>query len=106
MGKSDEPARQLFVLVADDEPTLRSTIVEILRDEGYEAVAVEDGREAVEYAHKAPPDILLMDLAMPGMSGIEAAKQIKGFSPTTRVIFFSGQWLMFRVVSKSPKGRI
>src|SRR5689334_2591461 len=103
MGKSDETAPQLFVLVADDEPNLRSTIVEILSSEGYDAIAVVDGRDAVEHARKAPPDIFLTDLAMPGMSGIEAAKQIKVFSPKTRVIFFSGHGSSSEWLAKAKK---
>jgi|GEM_PF-212240 len=79
-----------FILVADDEPLIRSTIVEILRSEGYEAVGAKDGVEALACARKLHPDIFLADVAMPNMNGIEAAKQIKALSPKTRIICFSG----------------
>ena len=79
-----------FVLVADDEPLIRSTIVEILRHEGYDAVAVKDGLEAIQCAQRLLPDVFLADVAMPGMSGVEAARKIRELSPATRVICFSG----------------
>ena len=81
---------QLLILVADDEPLIRKTMVQILRQEGFDAVAVSDGEEAVECALKTQPDIFLADVAMPGMNGIDAAKRIKASLPKTRVICFSG----------------
>ena len=82
--------KQPLVLVADDEPLIRMTIVQILRQEGYDAVAACDGEEAVECALKTKPDIFLADIAMPGMNGVDAAKKIKESLPETRVICFSG----------------
>jgi CheY-like chemotaxis protein len=80
----------LLILLADDEPLIRRTIVAILRGEAYDVVAVKDGAEAVECARKIQPDVFLADVAMPRMNGIEAARQIKNFLPNTRVICFSG----------------
>jgi CheY-like chemotaxis protein len=82
--------KPLLILVADDEPLIRMTIVEILRREGYDAVAACDGEEAVECARKTKPDIFLADIAMPGMNGVDAAKKIRESLPETRVICFSG----------------
>jgi CheY-like chemotaxis protein len=90
-----------FILVADDEPLIRSTIVEILRSEGYDAVGAKDGAEAVACAQKIPPDIFLADVAMPNMNGIEAAKQIKALSPKTRVICFSGHAATSELLAKA-----
>lgn len=81
---------QPFILVADDEPLVRTTIVEILRSEGYDVVGTKDGVEAVACAQKLRPDIFLADVAMPKMNGIEAAKRIKRLSPETRIICISG----------------
>lgn len=79
-----------LVLVADDESLIRRTVVEILRTEGYDAVAVMDGAAAVECAGKTQPTILLVDVMMPGMNGIDAAKKIRQLRPGIPVICFSG----------------
>jgi CheY-like chemotaxis protein len=78
------------VLVADDEALIRSTIVAILKAEGYDAVAVKDGVAAVECAQRLQPDIVLADVSMPAMDGVEAAKRIRAAFPKTRIICFSG----------------
>lgn len=99
-----EGAQQLpLVLVADDEVIIRNTLVEILRNEGYDAVGVEDGVEAVECARKIQPDIFLADVAMPRMNGIEAAKEICRLHPTTRVICFSGHGAASELVKTARK---
>jgi len=78
------------VLVADDEVLIRSTIVAILKAEGYDAVGVKDGVAAVECAQRLEPDVVLADVSMPAMNGIEAAKRIRAALPKTRIICFSG----------------
>ena len=92
-----------LILVADDEPLVRSTIVEILRSEGYDAVGAKDGVEAVACAHKIQPDIFLADVAMQKMNGIEAAKQIKRLSPKTRIICFSGHAATSELLAKAKE---
>ena len=79
------------VLLADDHQLVRSGLqallkalpdVDVIGDTG-------DGREAVELAGKHRPDIVLMDIAMPGLNGLEAAAQIQKSSPHTRVVMVS-----------------
>jgi CheY-like chemotaxis protein len=91
------------VLVADDEALIRSTVVEILRGEGYDAVAVKDGVAAVECASKLHPDIVLADVSMPAMNGIEAAKRIRAFFPQTRIICFSGHAQSSELLAQARK---
>ena len=79
-----------LILVADDEALIRQTIVEILRAEGFDAVGVKDGMEAVECASRLKPSVFLADVYMPRLNGIEAAKVIKDLLPRTRIICFSG----------------
>lgn len=57
------------VLVVDDEPTLRTVVAELLRDEGYAVVAVGDGAAALAALAEVVPDLVLMDVMMPGMDG-------------------------------------
>ena len=78
------------IIVADDEPLIATTLVEILGIGGFDAEAVSDGVAAIERARTIRPDILLSDVQMPNMNGIEAAKKIRGFLPNCRIVLLSG----------------
>jgi CheY-like chemotaxis protein len=80
-----------LILVADDEPIVAHTLVQILESEGYRAISVSNGKAAVEWAHRASPDLVICDVIMPGLNGIEAAKAIRQILPQVPVILFSGQ---------------
>jgi DNA-binding response OmpR family regulator len=62
------------VLVVDDEPTLRETLAEALEAEGLEVMTAADGREALERFRARTPDLVLLDLMLPGLSGIEVCR--------------------------------
>lgn len=79
------------VLVADDEHVIADTLVMILNHSGYEARAVYSGEEAVEEAASFMPSLLILDVVMGGMTGIDAAIQIQSKSPTCKILLFSGQ---------------
>jgi CheY-like chemotaxis protein len=80
-----------LILVADDEPLIAQTLVEILEAEGFETMAVSDGAAAVLWAREGRPDIVVCDVIMPTLNGIEAAKQIRQFLPGAQIVLFSGQ---------------
>lgn len=86
-----EGNRKLRVIVIDDETLIAETVAEILRQEGFEAVAVSAGRSAVELAKTWLPDIVLSDVIMPGQNGIETGVRIRELVPSCKVILFSGQ---------------
>lgn len=79
------------IIVVDDEPVIADTLVDILNGEGHEALAVSDGAAAVKWAGMVVPDVVLADVIMPRMDGIEAAKAIMKLVPNCRIILFSGQ---------------
>ena len=68
------------ILVVDDEPTLRETLAEALEGEGYRVVTARDGREALLRFRAEHPDLVLLDLMLPELSGIEVCRIIRGES--------------------------
>ncbi|RNB55255.1 response regulator [Brevibacillus gelatini] len=69
------------IMVVDDEPIIRMDLREILENEGYHVVAeAKNGEEAVELAHRHKPDLIIMDVKMPGLNGIKASSIIRSFS--------------------------
>ncbi|MGH9567296.1 MAG: response regulator, partial [Candidatus Angelobacter sp.] len=83
--------KKLRIIVVDDELIIAETLAEILNGEGCEAFAVSSGAAAVELARKVRPDVVISDVIMPDMNGIETARLIRLFLPTCRMVLFSGQ---------------
>jgi DNA-binding NarL/FixJ family response regulator len=81
----------ISVFLADDHPVVRNGLQLILQAEADIKVVGEaaDGREAVRLAGKAAPDVVIMDIAMPGLNGIEATKKICAACPAARVLILS-----------------
>lgn len=63
------------VLVVDDEPAIRDLLALVLEGDGYEVRQASDGEEALVAAERQPPDVILLDIKMPGMSGVEFARR-------------------------------
>jgi DNA-binding response OmpR family regulator len=84
-------ASRPVVLVVDDESVITDTLAEILNRSGYTAIPAYDGEEALETALLMPPELLLTDVMLPGMSGIELAVKVKRIFPDCKVLLFSGQ---------------
>jgi two-component system, OmpR family, KDP operon response regulator KdpE len=65
------------ILVVDDEPQIRRVLRSTLSTHGYEIVEAKTGEEALEWMRKEPPDLVLLDMNMPGMGGVEACREIR-----------------------------
>jgi DNA-binding NtrC family response regulator len=79
------------VVVIDDERIIADTIATILRKSGFDATPKYDADSALEHFACSPPEIVLSDVDMPGMNGVELAISLKARFPDCRVILFSGQ---------------
>jgi len=88
----DEP--QVRILIADDHQVMRLGVRNLLEARQNWSICAEaaDGREAVEKALQFRPDVIIMDIAMPVMNGLEAADRIAGCLPDIPVILFSLHW--------------
>lgn len=85
-GKSYRPA----ILVVDDECVIADTLSEILIRSGFNAIAAYDGPSALDAALLSPPEVLITDVILPGMSGIDLAISMRRIFPDCKVILFSG----------------
>jgi CheY-like chemotaxis protein len=86
-----EIASRPKVLVADDERVIADTLVIILNQAGFDATAAYSGRRAVELAETLQPDMLISDVIMPDLSGIDAAITVRRILPSCKILLFSGQ---------------
>jgi signal transduction histidine kinase len=78
------------VLLVDDEPGILKVLGISLADRGYRVLTAQNGEEALRVFHEADPEVILTDIKMPGMDGIELLKRIKEESPNTEVIMITG----------------
>ncbi|MBU2559377.1 response regulator [archaeon] len=78
------------ILVVDDDEQLREDVVEMLERDGYEVTDAGTGEEALEKLKKESVDIILTDLMMPGIDGMEVLRQSKKLKPAVRVIMVTG----------------
>ena len=81
----------VVVMVVDDEKVIADTLVAILARSGYAAVAAYDGESAIAQARTARPQMVITDVCMPGMGGIELAVTIRDSYPECKILLFSGQ---------------
>jgi len=82
---------RLRVLVVDDERLIAQTVAAILNDNGFDAVEAFNGEAGLEAARQHQPDIVLSDVLMPKMTGVELGIRIRQEFPAARVFLFSGQ---------------
>jgi CheY-like chemotaxis protein len=78
-----ESTRRPHILVVDDNLTIRNLVATILGEQGMEVAAASDGREALAYLERRRPDLMLLDLSMPHIDGLEVLRRIREH-PTLR----------------------
>jgi excisionase family DNA binding protein len=83
-------SRMRRVLVADDEPRVRELLERIIGVADYEVESVPDGLAAIARLHEAPFDLVVTDLRMPGMGGLELAREVKRLWPAIKIVVITG----------------
>jgi len=92
------------ILIVDDEESIRKSLKDILRDEGYEVVTAASGREALDLLAEAQPSLALLDIAMPEMDGIETLRRFRETRPEMQVIMITGHGTIDTAVQTTKMG--
>lgn len=92
-----------LVLVVDDEHNIADSMATILRRAGYAAIASYDAESALELAKIAPPQLVVTDICMPGMSGLELAVQLRERIPDCHVVLFSALLTLDEMAGRTVK---
>ena len=92
------------ILIVDDEKNIVSSLTSILADEGYEVSIAGDGVEALELIQKDPPDLVILDIWLPGMDGIEVLKTLKSYNLGVEVLIMSGHGTIDTAVKATKLG--
>jgi CheY-like chemotaxis protein len=86
-----DSSRKQRILVVDDEQLIAQSLRDILLREGFDTVYALSGTEAIELAEQICPDIVISDVIMPGLNGVQTAIRIRSSCPDARILLFSGQ---------------
>ena len=92
------------ILVVDDEKDIRTSLTGILEDEGYQVGTAASGAEALECARQDLPDLVLLDIWMPGMDGLETLEKLKNLFPQITVVMISGHGTIETAVRTTKLG--
>lgn len=99
------------IMIVDDEEAIRLLYKEEFEDEGYEVISCESGQQALDIFEKEKPDLVILDIAMPGISGLDVLGKIKEISPKIPVIMSTAYshykqdfytWVADAYIVKSP----
>ncbi|HXV82307.1 MAG TPA: UDP-3-O-acyl-N-acetylglucosamine deacetylase [Candidatus Binatia bacterium] len=99
-----EQAIQKTILIVDDEDKVRESVREVLGDEGYRVVDTADGTRVLELVEQEKPGLVLLDIWMPEIDGIDLLKQIKSKAPATHVVMISGHGNIHTAVMATKAG--
>lgn len=78
------------ILIVDDEPAILTSLSKILEDEGYQITVAKSGQEALKLLSADPPDLMMLDIWMPDLDGIETLKRARELAPQVQVVMMSG----------------
>lgn len=93
-----------MILLVDDEPQVRATIAQGLVELGYPVREAASGREAIELVREERPHLVILDYEMPGMDGIETAREIAGIDPDVPILFSTGHSALRALRNSASEG--
>lgn len=95
------------ILLAEDDQAMRTYLARALQNAGYDVVAVECGTDALPYLETETFDLLLSDIVMPEMDGIELAQRCAEISPMTKIMFITGfAAVTLRASREAPQAKV
>ncbi len=92
------------ILIIDDEESVRKSLADVMRDEGYDVVTASSGREGLDLLNETHPDLALLDIAMPDMDGIEVLRGFREIRPDMPVIMVTGHGTIETAVKTTKMG--
>ena len=92
------------ILIVDDEPSIVQSLAGLLTDEGFEVITASNGYEALKVVDTESPDLVLLDVWMPGIDGLDTLKEIKKSSPFIQVIIITGHGTIETAVKATKLG--
>ena len=92
------------ILIVDDERAIQTTLRGVLEDEGYRVTAVGSGEEAIARLQEETPDVIFLDIWMPGVDGLETLAELKRLRPETAVVMISGHGTIETAVKATKLG--
>src|SRR5919201_711090 len=92
------------ILIVDDEVSILNSLAPILEDEGYQATTAKSGQEALKMIQDAAPDLVLLDVSMPGMDGIDTLKRAREQAPDVQYVMMSGHGTIETAVRETMLG--
>lgn len=92
------------IMIIDDEPSIRQSLSGLLSDEGFDVITASNGYEALKRIDTESPDLVLLDIWMPGIDGIETLKEIRKSNPLIQVIIITGHGTIETAVKATKLG--
>jgi two-component system nitrogen regulation response regulator NtrX len=92
------------ILIVDDEESVRKSLADVMRDEGYDVVTASSGREGIDLLSETQPSLALLDIAMPEMDGIEVLRRFREMRPDMPVIMVTGHGTIETAVKSTKMG--
>ena len=93
-----------YILVVDDEASIRDALKQLFEYEGHKVALASDGIEALAFLEESRPDLIFLDVKMPGLDGLEVLKRIRDRDSAALVVMISGHGTIDTAVDATRKG--